>query len=125
MSRWIVHARSAFDASHALTAYNGAPEPPHSHHWEVAIRVGTELLHPEGYALDFHLVRGLLDEVVAPLQGSDLKRHPEIGTPSPTAERLAQFVAESVAPRLTNAGGRLLSVSVWEGSENRVDFVLE
>lgn len=125
MSRWIVHARSFFDAQHALTAYNGEPEAPHSHHWEVAIRVGTDRLHSEGYALDFHLVRGLLDEVVAPLQGSDLNGHPEIGTPSPTAERLAQFVAESVSQRLRDAGGRLLSVSVWEGPENRVDFVPE
>jgi 6-pyruvoyl-tetrahydropterin synthase len=125
MSRWIVHARSVFDARHALTAYNGEPEAPHFHHWEVAIQVETERLHPEGYALDFHLVRGLLDEAIAPLRDSDLNAHPVIGTPSPTAERLAQFVAEAVAPRLAAAGGRLRSVSVWEGPDNRVDFVME
>ncbi len=125
MSRWIVHARSGFDARHALAVYNGEPESPHSHHWEVAIQAGTERLHPEGYALDFHLVQELLDKVIAPLDGADLNRHPVIGTPSPTAERLARFVADSVAVGLSQAGGRLLSVSVWEGPENRVDFVLE
>ena len=125
MSRWVLHSRAVFEASHALTSYRGAPEAPHSHHWQVAIRVGADALNPDGYALDFHDVHALLATAVAPLEGADLNRHPEIGRPSPTAERMAQFLAEHLTPQCAEFGGTLLSVSVWEGEENRVDLMLD
>ncbi len=125
MSRWVVHSETEFDAVHALTTYLGAPEVPHTHRWRVAIRVGTDHLHPEGYAIDFHGVHHLLAEVVAPLDGADLNREPEIGVPSPTAERLAEVVASRLSPHCHAIEARLLSVSVWEGPGNRVDLELD
>jgi 6-pyruvoyl-tetrahydropterin synthase len=125
MSRWIVHARVAFEARHALASYYGEPEEPHEHQWHVAVRVGTEELNAEGYAVDFHAVHGALQRVAAPLDGADLNDHPEIGTPTPSAERVAEVVARWLAPVIHDLGARLLSVSVWEGPENRVDLVLE
>jgi 6-pyruvoyltetrahydropterin/6-carboxytetrahydropterin synthase len=124
MSRWVVHSRAAFTARHALTSYLGEPEEPHSHHWQVAIRVGTDGLKPEGYAVDFHAVHDALRTVVAPLDGSDLNAHPEIGSPTPSAERVAEAVASWLEPAVRDLGARLLMVSVWEGPENRVDLVL-
>lgn len=125
MSRWVLHARVEFEAAHALTLYLGEPEEPHSHRWQVAIRVGTDGLNAEGYALDFHAVHALLSETTAPLADTDLNHHPEISTPSPTAERLAEWTADRLGPECAALGGRLLSVSVWEGPENRVDLVVE
>ena len=66
MARWVIHSRAAFEARHALASYRGAPEEPHSHRWEVAIRVGTEHLNEEGFALDFHAVHSTLEKTVAP-----------------------------------------------------------
>ena len=124
MSRWVIHSSAEFDATHALSVYLGRPEDPHSHRWRVAVRVGTDGLNDEGYALDFHRVHELLASVVSPLDGSDLNRHPEIGRPSPTAERVAEVVAEWLGPGCRDLGGRLLAVSVWEGPDNRVDLEL-
>jgi 6-pyruvoyl-tetrahydropterin synthase len=123
--RWIIHSRASFDAVHALTSYRGAPEVPHSHRWQVAIRVGATGLKPEGYALDFHEVHALLEETIAPLAGADLGRHPEIGHPSPSAERVAEVIAGELEAELAAIGGALLQVSVWEGPDNRVDLVLD
>jgi 6-pyruvoyl-tetrahydropterin synthase len=125
MSRWVVHSRAAFDASHALASYRGAPETSHKHRWQVAIRVGADALNPDGYALDFHEVHALLAAAVAPLDRADLNRHPEFGRPSPTAERLAEVLAAHLAPQCAALGGILLEVSVWEGEENRVDLHLD
>jgi len=122
--RWVIHARAEFTATHALSAYRGRPEESHPHRWAVAIRVGTARLHAEGYALDFHAVREALLETVTPLDGTDLNAHPEIGTPSPTAERLALVLARRLEEPLARLGGTLLTVSVWEGPENRVDLEL-
>jgi 6-pyruvoyl-tetrahydropterin synthase len=123
--RWVIHAAAEFDASHALRFYRGKPESVHEHRWRIAVRVGAESLDTEGYALDFHLVQQMLEQAVSPLSETDLSKHPEIGTPSPTAERLAEVTASWLQAPLEKAGGRLLTVSVWEGPDNRVDFNLE
>jgi 6-pyruvoyltetrahydropterin/6-carboxytetrahydropterin synthase len=125
VSRWVIHSRAAFGARHALTSYLGEPEEPHSHRWEVAIRVGTDELNDEGYAIDFLAVHNELQNVVSTLDGSDLNEHPEIGSRSPSAERLAEVLAGWLQGAVESLGGRLLSVSVWEGPENRVDLNLE
>jgi 6-pyruvoyl-tetrahydropterin synthase len=122
--RWVIHAQIEFDASHALTSYRGEPETSHEHRWRVAIRVGVEQLNAEGYALDFHAVHSVLERALAPLDGSDLNQHPLIGAPTPSAERLAEVVAGWVGPPIAELTGTLLTVSVWEGPENRVDLNL-
>jgi 6-pyruvoyl-tetrahydropterin synthase len=125
MSRWVVHAQAAFKARHALTAYKGEVEASHLHDWQVEVRIGADALGPEGYALDFHEVRQILVEALAPLYDSDLNTDPEIGRPSPTAERVAEVLAERLTPQYEAIGGRLLSLSVWEGPDNQVDLILE
>jgi 6-pyruvoyl-tetrahydropterin synthase len=125
MTRWVVHSRASFTARHALASYLGEPEASHSHPWQVAVRVGTDRLNGEGYAVDFHAVHKALATVVAPLDGSDLNAHPEIGALTPTAERLAEVIAGWLAPVVQELGASLLSVSVWEGPDNRVDLTLE
>ncbi len=125
MSRWVIHSRGMFEARHALTSYQGKEESPHHHRWEVAIRVGTERLNAEHFALDFHAVHQILTAELDALDGTPLNDHPEIGSPSPTAERVAEVLAERMAPQCAALGGTLLSVSVWEGPDNRVDLNLD
>ena len=125
MSRWVVHARAGFEARHALTAYKGEVEASHPHDWHVEVRIGADALGPEGYALDFHEVRQILVEAVTPLHDSNLNTDPEISRPSPTAERVAEVLAERLTPQYEAIGGRLLSLSVWEGPSNQVDLNLE
>ncbi len=125
MSRWVIHAQASFDAGHALTSYRGKRESLHGHPWKVAVRVGADELNEEGYALDFHQVRDLLAAAIAPLDRSDLNDHPDIGKTSPTAERVAEVLAEKLGPQYEKLGGTLLVVSVWEGPDNRVDLLLE
>lgn len=125
MSRWVVHSKGAFEARHALTSYKGHQESPHHHRWEVAVRVGVDHLNSDHYAIDFHAVHEILAAAVDTLDGTSLNDHPDIGDPSPTAERAAEVLAELLAPQFTTLGGTLLTVSVWEGPNNRVDLNLE
>jgi 6-pyruvoyltetrahydropterin/6-carboxytetrahydropterin synthase len=125
MSRWVIHAQASFEARHALTSYRGKREASHGHPWKVEVRVGAAELNAEGYALDFHEVQDVLAKAVAPLDRSDLNDHHRIGKPSPTAERVAEVLAERLTPEFAQVGGRLLMVSVWEGPDNRVDLILD
>ena len=125
MTRWIYHSDAEFEARHALTTYLGEPESPHRHRWRVAVEVAAEGLGEEHYGLDFHAVHSILNEATTGLHESDLSLHPEIGNPSPTAEKVALFLAGSTAPKFSALGGTLVKVSVWEGPKNRVDLVPE
>lgn len=124
MSRWVVHAAFELDARHALLSYGSRPEESHEHRWRVAVAATTGSLNDEGYAIDFHALHELLERHLAPLDGSDLNLHPEIGCPTPSAERLAEVVAGWLASEVETLGGTLIRVSVWEGPENRVDLEL-
>ncbi|MCD4748198.1 MAG: 6-carboxytetrahydropterin synthase [Thermoanaerobaculales bacterium] len=124
MKHWIYHSEAAFEARHALTKYRGEPESAHRHRWRVAVEVGTDTLGPEHYGLDFHAVHAILAKAAECLHETDLSRHPSIGTPSPTAERVAEFLVEETQPLFAGLGGTLLKLSVWEGPRNRVDLVL-
>jgi 6-pyruvoyl-tetrahydropterin synthase len=124
VSRWVVHGRAVFDARHGLSRYLGKPEESHSHRWKVELRAGVDRLNDDGYALDFVALHRLLADWAAPLDGSDLNAHPLIGAPSPTAERVAEVLAAALEPEVAKLGGTLLSVSVWEGPDNRVDLNL-
>jgi 6-pyruvoyl-tetrahydropterin synthase len=125
MSRWVIHAQASFEARHALTSYRGKRESSHGHPWRVEVRVGAAELNAEGFALDFHEVQDLLTKAVAPLDRTDLNDHPQIGKPSPTAERVAEVLAERLVPGYAKIGGQLISVSVWEGPDNRLDLLIE
>lgn len=125
MSRWVIHSRGSFEARHALISYKGREESPHHHRWEVAVRVGSAGLNDEHFALDFHAVHEILAEEINRIDGTSLNDHPAIGTPSPTAERVAEVFADVLSPQFSALGGTLLSVSVWEGPDNRVDLNLE
>jgi 6-pyruvoyltetrahydropterin/6-carboxytetrahydropterin synthase len=122
---WVYHSEQRFRAHHALVLYNGAPESSHEHEWRVSVQVSATELQPEHFALDFHAVHGVLARAVTDLDGADLNQHPEIGRISPTAEALALFIRDRVAPAMADLGGRLDLVSVWEGPDNRVDLTLD
>ncbi len=64
-------------------------------------------------------------QAVEPLNCIDLNHHSEVGVPTPSAERVAEVLAGWLAPELATQGGALLTVSVWEGPDNRVDLNLE
>jgi len=120
--RWVIHSETEFEASHALKAYKGEAEALHRHLWKVAIEAGAKKLNNEGYALDFHEVHRSLQLATNDLKGANLNHHPEIGSPTPSAERVAEVVAQRISPMIESLVGALLKVSVWEGPDNRVDL---
>jgi 6-pyruvoyltetrahydropterin/6-carboxytetrahydropterin synthase len=102
----------SFPASHAVTV-RGVPEAAHDHLWRVAVTVRGRALDDDGLLCDFHLVEGLLDEVIGPLRGADLNRVPPFDRANPSAEAVARHIARRIAPALP-AGVALRSVAVTE-----------
>ncbi len=101
-----------FCAAHAILI-RGTREPLHGHNWRVRLTVLGETLDADGLLCDFHELESLLCSVVAPFENANLNETPPFDRINPTAELIAQHIAESVASGLPE-GVRLSRVALTE-----------
>ena len=101
-----------FCAAHAITI-KGERETTHGHNWRVSVFVRGPRVDADGMLCDFHMIERRVDEVTGRLNNADLNRTTPFDKVNPTAERVAQHIAESVAPSLP-AEVRLSHVRVTE-----------
>ena len=104
-----------FCASHQLRLYNGQLEPLHGHNWRVRVIAGANQLDAIGLVMDFHKLERLLDKIIGPMHNRHLNELAAFSVLNPSAENVALHIAQSL--RLP-AEVRLLSVEVWETSQN-------
>lgn len=104
--------RRRFSAAHAISM-RGVREPVHGHDWEVTVTVGGERLDDDGLLCDFHAIERGIDAIVRPMDSRHLNETPPFDRVNPTAEHVAKFIADTLAPTLPS-GVRLSSVRVTE-----------
>ncbi|RLS97326.1 MAG: 6-carboxytetrahydropterin synthase [Planctomycetota bacterium] len=90
-----------FAAAHAIVIA-GERERMHGHNWRVVVSVGGERLDGEELLCDFHQIAHMLKELLEPFSNGSLNDIPPFDRINPTAEALAQFVAQSLATRLVH-----------------------
>jgi len=101
-----------FCAAHAIII-GGQRERVHGHNWRVRLRVGGPGLDADGLLCDFHVVQGLLRELLARWHNGDLNETEPFSRLNPTAEVIARQIAVAIAPRLPRCV-RVRSVRVTE-----------
>ncbi len=92
-----------FRASHGLRLGDGCREESHQHCWQVQAAVSCPHLNPIQMGVDFRDIKTLLEEVAGPLAGHSLERHQAFAAGNPTAERVAKFFYDQLAPKLPPA----------------------
>jgi len=105
-----------FCAAHAITI-RGEREPLHGHNWRVSVTVTGEQLDGDSLLLDFHALQAIVRRVLAPFHNRDLNATDPFNRINPTAELIAQHIAERVGSGLQslNQGGlRVAAVRVTE-----------
>jgi 6-pyruvoyltetrahydropterin/6-carboxytetrahydropterin synthase len=103
---------SEFDAAHHLPGYEGRCASVHGHTYRVEV-VLEGPVGPDGFVMDFYRLKKILNAVLEELDHRDLNEILE----NPTAERIAERVAEHLSWRLRDEleGVRLVSTKLWEG----------
>ena len=116
-----IRAGTHFDAAHRLPDYNGPCARMHGHRFEVEAAVTGDELGPGEMLLDFHYLRRLLEEVVAPLDHNCLNDVDPFTEISPTSENLARFIYRALARKLADSAGgaRLAWVGVSESPDTK------
>lgn len=97
---------ASFAAAHQLEGHPSPCGRLHGHNWVVALTVEGEELAPSGMVVDFKVLRGVLQEVVAELDHRYLNELPFFrnGTP-PTAENIARYIFLRATEKLSGQPG--------------------
>ncbi len=97
----------SFSAAHRLPQYDGPCHDLHGHTWKTVFVIEGPV-QQDGMVCDFKSVKKLLDSFLPDHQFlNDLVENP-------TAENLAQYLFDKIAPALAARGLTLKTIEVWE-----------
>lgn len=108
---------TSFRATHRLIGDFGAASQQHAHDYRIEASVQGDHLQSDGTLFDITLLQRALAVVVQELAGAELNDLPGLAFPNPSAEVLARYLVERVAPGVAGHDLRGLQVRVWESPE--------
>lgn len=116
---YTIRVEAGFSAAHFLSGYNGKCENLHGHNYRVrAYARGTDL-DKSGMLLDFGVFKKSLREICDALDHKLLNDDPVFRN-SPSAERIARYIFESLAAALP--GAALNAVEVFESDTSMARY---
>lgn len=120
---YIVTVEGRFAAAHAVRGYDGSCERLHGHNFAVTVVVETAALNEIGIAVDFKELSKDLGDVLGILDHQNMNELPPFSTRNATAENVAAFVYEKLAPQVEALGAKLRRVTVEESPKYAASFV--
>jgi len=108
-----ISVETHFRASHQLTLPDGSKEPIHDHDWLVTTVVGSEELDEMGVVMDFHVLKGMVEQITTEFEDALLGELPHFRRNNASAENVARHVYVRLRGQLPH-GVALRSVSVVE-----------
>jgi 6-pyruvoyltetrahydropterin/6-carboxytetrahydropterin synthase len=112
-----VYVAARFEAAHRLVGDFGPATRMHGHTYRLEAIVRGGSLKEDGTLLDIGALREAVDELAASLHYRDLDEVPGLAGANTTAENVARFCWERLAPALQGHGLDSLAVRVWESPE--------
>lgn len=103
-----------FSSAHQLRGYEGDCERLHGHNWKVQVYVLAEKLNEIDIAIDFHELKKLTEDVIAPLDHGFLNDIFPFTEKNPSSENIAKWIYDSLKKKLNNGNVNLSAVTVWE-----------
>ena len=112
-----VYVATSFEAAHRLVGNFGPATRMHGHTYRLEVIVRGGRLRDDGTLYDVGLLRPAVEYLAASLHYRDLGEVPGLAGANTTAEAVAGYCWERLAPPLRGAGLDSLVVRVWESSE--------
>jgi len=103
-----------FSSAHQLRGYQGACERLHGHNWKVQVYVLAEKLNDLDIGIDFHELKKMTEEVLAPLDHSFLNEIFPFTEKNPSSENIAKWLYDSLRKKIDDDDIHLSGVTVWE-----------
>jgi 6-pyruvoyltetrahydropterin/6-carboxytetrahydropterin synthase len=115
----------SFSAAHILSQVGGKCEELHGHNFKVELTLGAPVLNQSGLLIDFRLVKKWLNEILDELDHKHLNEISYFTGINPSAENVARYLAEKIAPSAKAARVKVIRVKVWESENAAVTYVPE
>ena len=112
----------SFSAAHILSQVGGKCEELHGHNFKVELSVGATSLNKSGLLIDFRLVKKWLGEILDEVDHKHLNEVPFFAGINPSAENVARYIAEKIAPHAQKEGVKVTRVKVWESDNAYVTY---
>ncbi|MBI3399417.1 MAG: 6-carboxytetrahydropterin synthase QueD [Deltaproteobacteria bacterium] len=91
-----------FAAAHNLRGYEGECENLHGHNWKVEVTVESKRLNKIGLAMDFKVLKKILDGILGKLDHKYLNEIPSFDKENPSSENLARYIFKQFKTALSN-----------------------
>jgi len=114
-----------FEAAHRLVGDFGPAQRMHGHTYRVEAVVIGRQLQADGTLFDITRLQAALQQVIATLHYQNLDDIPGLNARNTTAEVVADYVAEQIAPALHRLGLTQLRVAVWESAQAWAAYTCE
>ena len=92
----------------------GAENEPHSHHYQVEVRLESAQLNEHGYLVDIVKIEAELQVIVDYFGDSMLNDLPEFEGLNPSIEHFSRIVCEKLLTAIKPPGTGRFSVRIWE-----------
>jgi 6-pyruvoyltetrahydropterin/6-carboxytetrahydropterin synthase len=122
MQKFEIGITAEFESAHSLTGDFGPATRLHGHTYKVEVRAEARDIDSTGTFYDIGSLRVQLDSVLEPLHYRNLNEVTELAGTNTTAETLAQYIFNKLAPVVRAAGVDGLKVTVWESSSSFASY---
>ena len=112
-----IGAAAQFEAAHRLVGDCGPATRLHGHTYRLDVVVRGARLRDDGTLYDIGQLRELVDTLASALHYRDLGEVPGLAGVNTTAEAVAHFCWERLAPPLRGQGLDSLAVRIWESPQ--------
>ncbi len=111
------YVAAQFEAAHRLVGDFGPATRPHGHTYRMEAIVRGQRLKEDGTLYDIGLLRAAVEELAASLHYRDLNDVPDLADVNTTAEAVAHYCWDKLAPPLRRQGLASLTVRIWESPQ--------
>ena len=112
-----IYVATQFEAAHRLVGDFGPATRTHGHTYRMEVLLRGESLSEDGTLYDIGELRSAVEDLASSLHYRDLNDVPDLAGVNTTAEAVADYCWEKLAPPLRNRGLDSLTVRVWESPQ--------
>lgn len=112
-----IFVAAGFEAAHRLVGDFGPATRTHGHSYRMEVIVRGERLKDDGTLYDIGTLQPAVEELAASLHYQDLNDVPDLADVNTTAEAVAGYCWEKLAPPLRGQGLDSLTVRIWENPD--------
>ena len=112
----------SFSAAHQLRGYKGKCENMHGHNWKVQVSVMSEDLNDIDLVIDFHELKKMAREVIAPLDHAYLNDIFPFTEKNPSSENMAKWIFDCMKKKIADNAVRVSAVTVWESDTSSATY---